>query len=182
MARMRPHKGRGAWAAVQVFVAAADSEVGVGALQVDRHRAGRMGQVPDHQRAGAVGGGRDGLHVVQVARAVVHLGQHQHGRIVVQDGGNLVHAVDQMQARAVLLGQAFGDVEIGREVAALRDDEPSIRCVGVGNAQRGGQHLVQIHRGRIGDDQFTVAGADQARDLVADAARQIDPAGACSSS
>ena len=54
--RMSPDEGRRPGAAVEVFVAAAHREVGCRALpivavQVHRHRTGRMRQVPDHQRA-----------------------------------------------------------------------------------------------------------------------------------
>ena len=47
VARMRPDEGRRAGAAVQVLVAAADREVGVGVVQGDRHRAGAVREVPD---------------------------------------------------------------------------------------------------------------------------------------
>ena len=40
MARMHPDEGRRARPAVQVLVAAADGEVGLAPLQIDRHRAG----------------------------------------------------------------------------------------------------------------------------------------------
>ena len=39
------------WPAVEVFVAAADREIGAGGVQLDRHRAGAVGQIPQRERA-----------------------------------------------------------------------------------------------------------------------------------
>ena len=54
---VHPDKGRRAGAAVEVFVAAADGEIGLRAGQVHRHGTRAVRQVPDREDAGGVGGG-----------------------------------------------------------------------------------------------------------------------------
>jgi hypothetical protein len=123
-----------------------------------------------------MGGLGEGRHVMQAAGAVVHLGEHQHGQIGIEVLGDFF-GLDEHQAHAVLARQAFSDVEIGGEVAALGNDEPSRGAVGLDDAQRGAQHLEEIHRRAVGDHELVLASAHQPRDLVAHALRQVDPAG-----
>ena len=59
-------EGRRARPAVEILVGAAYGQVGVGCVQVHRHGAGRMAQVPQRQRAGLVGQRRECGHVVGV--------------------------------------------------------------------------------------------------------------------
>ena len=177
VARVHPHEGGRAGAAVQVLVAAADGEVGLRAAPVDRHRARAVAQVPDHQRAGGMRGGGDGSHVVHGAGAVVDVGEHQHGHVGRQAGGHLVR-FDQLQRAAALAAQGLGDVQVGGEVAALADDGAAAGCVLRGNVQRRRQHLVEVDRGGVGGHHLTPAGADERGDAVAHAARQREPAGA----
>ncbi len=68
MARMHPDEGGRARAAVQVLVAATDGEVGVLALQVHRHGAGAVGEVPHRERAGVMRRLRQRGHVVHGGR------------------------------------------------------------------------------------------------------------------
>ena len=177
MPRMRPHESGRAGAAVEVLVAAADGEVGIGALQIHRQRAGRMREVPDRQHAGGMRLRGERGHVVQAAGAVVHLREHQHRDAFVEQALDFV-GLAQHQLAAALAREALGDVEVGGEVRALRDDHAALRCVGLRDRQRGTQHLEQVHRGRVGHHQFAGLGAHEACDLVAHALRQRDPAGA----
>src|SRR5690606_35051714 len=105
---------------VEVLVAAADGEVGVGADQVHRNRAGRVRQVPQRDRAAAAGGAGERGHVVHAACAVVDVGEHQHGERCIELRSDLL-GLDQLEREAVLPRQALGDVEVGGEVAALGD-------------------------------------------------------------
>jgi hypothetical protein len=105
MARMHPHEGRRARAAIQVLVAAADGEVGPRRVQVDRHGAGAVRQVPDRQRAGRMGSRRDGGHVVHGAGAVVHVREQQHCDVGVECGVDAVR-LHQPQLAAALAAQA----------------------------------------------------------------------------
>ena len=70
-------------------------------------------------------------------------------------------------------GQSLRDIEVGREVLRARDRitlRPGIE------PQRRRQQLEEIDRGGIRDHHLAVTGADQPRDLVADALGQLDPA------
>ena len=127
VARMRPEEGRRARAAVEVLVAAADREVGVGAVQVDRHRAGRVRQVPHRQRAGGVRGARERGHVVHAAGAVVDVGEHQHGERRASSCAAISSGSTSSSVKPCCARQALGDVEVGREVAALGDDHAALR-------------------------------------------------------
>ena len=160
----------------RVLVAAADGEVGRVAGEIDRHRAGGVRQVPDRQRPGGVGGGGQLAHPVHPAGPVVDMGQQQHRRPVVEVRRQ-IGSVDQRQLAPVRSGQRVGDVEVGREVGALRDDPAAAGSVGGNQGDGGAERLVEVDRGGIGDGQLTGAGADQPGNLVADPLRQRDPAG-----
>ena len=177
VARVRPDEGRRARAAVQVLVAAADGEVGLRGMQIDRHRAGAVRQVPDGQGAGVVRGAREGGHVVHAAAAVVDVSQHQQRDVAAPEAFPERLVLEQLEPPAVLPAHALGDVEVGREVAAFGDDHAARRRVLAHDLRRRRQHLVEIDRGRVGDDQLVLARPDERGDLVADALRQVDPAG-----
>ncbi len=172
-----PDKGRRAGAAVEVFVAAADREVGLRRVEVHRHGARAVREVPDGEHAGRMRGGGDGGHVVHGAGAVVDVGQHQHGDLVGERRGDLFR-LDELQAKAALAAQRFGDVEVGREVAALADDELALGCVLGRDVQRGAQHLVEVDGSAVGGHHFAGRRAYQPGNLVAQALRQLEPAGA----
>ena len=125
MARMHPDEGRRARPAVQVFVAAANRKIGVGATQVDFDRARAVRQVPHHQRASRLGRGGDGAHVVHGAGAVVHVRQHQHRDRGVQHRRQFFGG-DQFQRQPLGRAETFCDVEVGREIAALGDHEAAL--------------------------------------------------------
>ncbi len=87
-------------------------------------------------------------------------------------------ALGQQQPQAVLAGQAVGDVQVGREVAAFGDDHCAAaahrraRC-----SMAAASTLYRLTEVESATSNSPGAGADEPRDLVADAARQIDPAG-----
>jgi hypothetical protein len=175
MPGVHPHKGRCARPTVQVFVAAADGEIGIGTVQVHRHGAGAVGQVPHRQCARSMRGGGHGGHVVHGAGAVVHVGEHQHGNIRRQRGMDLVR-LDQLQAQSALLAQSFSNVQVSREVAALAHDQLAMRRVLRGDVQRRAEHLVQVDGGAVGGHHFAWFRTDKLRDLVAQHLRQLEPA------
>ncbi len=76
-------EGRAAGAGVEVFVGAADREIGPAASDVDRQRAGGMGEIPDDQRARRMRLFGQAGHVVPPPGAVIDLGDHHHGDAVV---------------------------------------------------------------------------------------------------
>ena len=58
----------------------------------------------------------------------------------------------------------------------FRDNDLAIRRVFPLHADCGGQHLEQVDRRGVGDDHFVFTCADQRGELVAQAARQFEPA------
>ena len=94
---------------------AADRAVRARAVQVDRHRAGRVCEIP-HQPACVVHELRDGRHVVHVAGAVVHVRDHRDGRVR-ERAGQVGRVVDQAQfvVAAELLDQPLRDIQVGRK-------------------------------------------------------------------
>lgn len=179
MALRHPHERGRAGAAVQVLVRAADRAVRARAVQVHWHRAGRVREIPQHQRAGVMHQLCDGRHVVHVAGAVVHVRDHRDGRVRAERAGQVGRIVDQAQrvAAAELVDQPLRDVQVGREVRALRHDHAALgRTLGL-VAQHRRQQLEEVDRDGVGDDRFAGRAADQRRELVAEAARQREPAG-----
>ena len=187
VARVHPHKGGGARAAVQILVAAAHREIGrfrrspfleIGScsMQIDGHCTRAVRQVPHAQDAGRMGGGGDGGHVVHGAGAVVHMREHEHGHIAGEGGGNVL-GLHQHQLQPALLAQAFGNVEVGGEVAALAHDAAARGAVFAGDVQRRAQYLVEIDGGAVGAHHLIRARADQRGQLVAQALGQVKPAG-----
>ncbi|MGF6693160.1 hypothetical protein M2318_003237 [Metapseudomonas resinovorans] len=178
--RRHPDEGRRTGAAIQVLVGATDGVVSAGGLDVDRHGSGGVAQVPDGQGAAFVGQGGERGHVVQVAGLVVDLGDQHYGGVGADGGRQLLGAVRQAQAVALLqhVGQAFGHVEVGGEVAGLADYHLACRVALGLHPQSRHQHLEQVDGGGIGDHHFVLAGTDQAGQLIAQALGQAAPAGA----
>ncbi|MEY3783223.1 MAG: hypothetical protein RIS97_1402, partial [Pseudomonadota bacterium] len=75
------------------------------------------------------------------------------------------------------LAQRFGDVQVGREVAAFADDQFARRCVGGSDVQRGAQHFVEVDGGGVGGNNFTGVRTNQFGDLVASLLGHGKPAG-----
>jgi hypothetical protein len=123
-------------------------------------------------------GGGDGRHVVHGAGAVVHVREHQHRDLGRECRRKGVDAVDELQREAAIAAQRLGDVQVGRKVAALAHHGAARRVAAVERLAHGSeQHLVEIDRGAVGAHHLVGRGADQARELVAQALRQVDPTG-----
>ena len=72
-----------------------------------------------------------------------------------------------------LVGDALGDVAVGREVVAVDHDLGAARPGG----DRGAHQLVEQHRGRVADRGLPGRGAEHdPAELVAEGERQVDPA------
>ena len=137
-----------------------------------------MGEIPERQRAGGLGGGAQGAQIVQGAAAVIDLREHQHRDLVVQRGPVVGEAgaggqQAQLVSPAQLRDQPLGDVEIGGTVVGLAQDHPAFRTQAQGHRQQ----LVEIHRGGIGHHHLPRCRAQQRRQALADPQRRIDPAG-----
>ncbi|MNZ70356.1 hypothetical protein D3C78_886920 [compost metagenome] len=145
-------------------------------MQVHGHGARAVAQIPDAEDAVRMGRGRDGRHVVHGPRAVVHMRQQQDGGAIIQRARDFL-GLEQHQLQAVLLADRLGDVQIGGEVAALGQQLPARRTVFGRDPRRGREHLEQVDRGGVGEHQLVLARAQPGRELVAQAQRQVDPAG-----
>ncbi len=78
--------------------------------------------------------------------------------------------LEQAQLATVLLGETLQHVAVGRELVSRHDDR-----AGPFRKQRAGQ-LVEVDRGRVGDEHLALAGAEHAvRESIADAPRRVDP-------
>ena len=117
-----------------------------------------------------------GGHVVHRTRAVVHMGQHQHGYVAGQCISNLF-SLHQLKREAALFAQAFSDVEVCWEVAAFTHHPFFCGVVLRGNRQRCGQHLEQVDRGAVGGHYFIGIGPNQRGNAIAQTLRQAEPTG-----
>ena len=109
-----------------------------------------MGEIPQRQRACLMGGGGHRFHVVHVAGAVVHMSQHQHGYIVGESAREFGRVFDQPQfmASAEQRRQTFRHIEIGRKIAAVRQNHAT-----VGSHLQGGiQYLKHLDRQGVAHD------------------------------
>ena len=169
--RVDPHKRLGARSAVEVFVGAANRIIRIGLMQVDRHRARRMRQVPDAQRAALVAQCGQRRHVVHIAGLVVDVGEHHHRHVRINGLGQFGRAVHQAQGIALLqqFGQAFGDVQVGGKVARFADDDLARRCTLALHTQGGAEHFEQVDRGGIGDHHLALTRTNQWRQAIAQA-------------
>ena len=113
------------------------------------------------------------------AGAVVHMGQQQYRHVLRRFGrqrGLQLLSLQQGQGAAVLFAQAFGNVQVGREIISLRDDSQPCRVVVSADQKRSTEHLVQVDRGAVGGHHLGRSGTDQGGDAVAQALRQVKPA------
>src|SRR3546814_21083565 len=63
-------EGWRAGSAVQIFIAAADRQLGPGPIEVDRHGADAVAEVPEGRRARRLGSSGDGGHVAAVTAII----------------------------------------------------------------------------------------------------------------
>jgi hypothetical protein len=159
-----PHveEGRRARAAVEVLVGAADGQVGVRGREPDRHGAGGVRQVPEHEGTGVVHLPGDRRDVGQRARPVGHRRQDDDGDPAVQRGRKrrrveaLVDVGRELaDGHAECLGDAGDDVAVGREVVGRAHQHvPAGAGPGTGHKQ-----LVEVDRRRVGDEHLAGSGA-----------------------
>ena len=71
---------------------------------------------------------RKRCHVVHRASAVVHMGQHQHRNFFMECAGNFLR-LKQLKLEAPRLTEAFSNIKIGGEVAALADHGAPLRII-----------------------------------------------------
>ena len=143
-------EGRRAGAAVEIFIAAPDREIGARAVEVDRHRAGAVRQVPQHQRAGGVRGGGERGHVVAAGAAIIDVRSASRPRCRRRSRRRSASASTVRSVAPSQSGEPLRDVEVAREIALLAQDRRSPGARG----ERGGEQFEQVDRGRIGDQHL----------------------------
>ena len=74
MARCNIYKSRGAWATIEVFIAASDGKIGRCFGQIDVNRAGAVCQIPYCNGAHGMSFSSQLSHIMQAAAAVIHFG------------------------------------------------------------------------------------------------------------
>ena len=166
MPGMNPDEGRRARPAVQVFIGAADGKIGIGPDQIDIHGARRMRQIPYRQRPGIMRPVSQRPHVVTPASAVIDLGDHQNGQIIVYRCLDLFGG-DDAQFRPDGARQPLGDIQIRGEIAAVGQDHPPIRP----RRARSTDRLKHLDRQRVAHHDLARPRPDQPRDPVPDPAR-----------
>jgi hypothetical protein len=94
-----------------------------------------VGEVGKDQGTLAVGGFGQGVEVEDPAGAVVDVARHHQGRVHRDGGGELFRRFDELEPGARERREALGDVEVGREVAAVGEDGWTIRAEASGGAE-----------------------------------------------
>ena len=156
-----------AGAAVQILVAAAHREVGLRAVQVDRHCTARVREVPQHDRADIVRSPGQRLHVEHFAGLVVDMRQQQQRDVFIQR----VHHRVARREPLFDAGVALNHVEVGREIARLAQHDVTVRI----ERKRRADQLGEVYRDRIARDHLVRLRADQRGNLRAHALRHGDP-------
>jgi hypothetical protein len=165
-------EGGGSRAAVEKLVTAADAQVGVRGVQLDRDRPGAVAQVPARERPRRMRRRGQRRHVVDRTAAIVGLRQQQQRDMLVERGGE-VGRRDDAEFDPGQRGKPLQHIDVGREIARLGDDHAAAGT----QAQRGGGELEDVDRHRIGDDHLVAVRADQPRDFRPDRCGRVDPAG-----
>ncbi len=173
-------ESRRARAAVQVFVRAADGQIDFPAIELDRHGADGVAEIPEDERAGFVRAPGQRGRVVQEAALEDHVGERQQRRAGIERlGDGLLRAEDSVgrgddlqPAIGQPSGTALQNVQVGGEVERVAQDALAARP----GLERGHGQLEQVDGGRVAHDHLPGGGADQAADLVPDPLRGLVPA------
>ena len=107
-------------------------------------------------------------------RAVVHVGQHQHGHIRLQGGGQFI-CFHQLQGEAALFAQGLGNVEVGRKIGALAQYDALLGVVCLRNRHSRAQHFEQVDGRAVSGNHFVFFGANQLCNFVAHLQWHVEP-------
>src|SRR6187401_3401617 len=91
-------ESRRARPAVEIFIAAADGEVGAGPVEIETKSAGAVRQVPDRQRALGMRGSIERSHVMPLAAAKIGVRQIKNRCVLIDRHGQLA-AIDGAQVQ-----------------------------------------------------------------------------------
>src|SRR6201999_3668368 len=172
--QIAPHieKCRRPWAAVQIFVSAADGKIRARSRNVGLQRSDTMGQIPQDARALCMRPLGDGRKIEQLRGLVVDMRKHdQEGRLIDPLGDFRSWHGHDLDGASRERCQALQHIDVSRKVPRFRDDA----MTGSARHHRGTGNLEQIDRGRVGDQYFIGPRADQGRNFGAQPVRQIEP-------
>jgi hypothetical protein len=167
-------EGGRARSAVQIFVRAADGQIDAGRIERNRQRADAVAEVPDDEGARCMRLAGKACHVAHHAGAIVDMVDQHDGRIAIDQRSEIGARWGELQRHAgVRPGNAFGDVEVGREAVGLGQDH---RAVGSQRKSRM-ERLVNVDGRCVGHHRFARLGADQPADAIAHRVGEREPAG-----
>ena len=165
-------EGRGTRAAGQVFVGAADGQVHLIGVQVQRHGAGRVAQVPHHERAGLVRRRGQSRDVPQLTGPEVHHRPHEHRDVPSPRPQRRERVADPRDLPAEQAGDGVGQVTVGRKLAGLGQEHRSART-GPG---RGHHRVEELNRRGVTGHRLAWGRPDQGANAVTDPFRRRPPA------
>ena len=120
-------EGRRAGTAVEMLVGASDREIGADFLDRQIERADRMREIPHDGDSLRVRGRGDAGHVVHSPGAVIDLGEQQHGDVRAERGFDGVGRREAQEPPSPAQGrQRVRHVEVGRKIAVVAEDDPSL--------------------------------------------------------
>jgi hypothetical protein len=164
------HKRRSARAAIEKLVATPHRKVYIVTDKVKRNGSCRMRKIPQRERTAGVRRRSDRRHVEHGAGAIVDVRQADDRNIGAERTGDLGRG-NPPDGGPELRSDGVNDVAVGRKVAQLRHDD---RTAGP-KPQRGDEHLIELHRRRVADDDVAGRSSDQLADAIADTIRGGHP-------
>src|SRR6516162_671233 len=129
MAPSGKHKRWRTGATIEVFVRAANGEIGTVGIEFNLEHARAVTEIPDRDRACFMDAARECGHVTQHARAIVHVIDEHHGHVVTYQVLN-ARAMDTLQPHAHVrahAGDTLDHIDVGRKPRAFGDDDRSAR-------------------------------------------------------
>ena len=160
--------------AVEVLVPAAHGEVDVVRVDVDRHGAGGVAQVPQGEGTDVVGGPGETRKVPQlpVRKSACDSATAATSSPCSSRTAGTSAGAGGDHPPADVLRDAGEHVQVGRERRGVGDHHPAART----QACRRPQGLEQVHGRRVADHHLARSRTDHPPDTVADTVREVPPA------
>jgi len=173
-------EGGGAGTTVEVLVGATDRQVDTPGIQLDRHGADGVAEIPKNEGASLMSMGGDGLGIVEVAALEDDMREGDEGGVLVEGVEEVLVANsdaigggddDQLMPVTEEMDTTLQDIQVRGEVEGIRDESGTPRA----GLQGGDDQLEEVDRGRVANDNLTWCGTDQESDLLANALGGSEP-------